>query len=53
MADNRWCCTLLAPKATIGGAKSLYICIKKTSYEYEVGGGNQSYVTVEPHLVSQ
>jgi hypothetical protein len=47
-----WCRILLAPKATVAGAKSLYICIKKTSYEYEVGGGYQSYVTVEPHLMS-
>jgi hypothetical protein len=48
-----WCCILLAPKATVAGAKSLYIRIKKTSYEYEVGGGYQSYVTVEPHFMSQ
>jgi hypothetical protein len=37
----------------VAGFKTLYICIKKTSYEYEVSGGYQLYVTVEPHLMSQ
>jgi hypothetical protein len=39
----------LWPLTTVAGAESLYICMKKTSYEYEVGWGSQSYVTVEPH----
>ena len=32
----------LWPLATVAGAKLHYICMKKTWYEYEVGGGSQS-----------
>jgi len=39
----------LWPLATVAGAESLYICMKKTSYEYEVGWCSQSYVAVDPH----
>ena len=39
----------LWPLATASGTESLYLCMKKTSYEYEMGWGSQSYVTVEPH----
>ena len=34
--------TSLWPIATVAGAEVHYIWIKKTSYEYEVGGGSQS-----------
>jgi hypothetical protein len=34
-----WCCTLAIQ---VAGAEVHHICINKTSYEYEVGGGYQS-----------
>ena len=32
-----WCCT---PAIQVAGAELHHVCINKTSYEYEVGGGS-------------
>jgi hypothetical protein len=39
--------TSLWPVATVEGAQTLYIYIKKTCYEYELDGGSQSQVLTE------
>ena len=38
---------ILMPVATFEGAKTLYIYVKKTCYEYELDGGSQSQVLTE------
>ena len=35
--------------AAVAEAETLYICMKKTCYEYEVCVGSKSYVTFQPH----
>jgi len=42
----------LCPVATVEGAETLNICIKKSCSEYEVCGGPQSKEVTETHLLS-
>ncbi len=46
-AYNKAGVTSLWPSTTVEGAEALYICIKKSCYEYELDGGYQSQVLTE------